>query len=92
MNKLKRGLASFGIAATLAVTGGTVAQVAAAPLGSEAEAVVWTQGPVKWQSDYRWDPYAKKYYCGVWAHNDYNWLEELWGNRDGWEREWWALC
>jgi hypothetical protein len=76
LNKLKRGLASFGIAGALIIGGGTA-----------AHAETWTQGPQKWQHD------RVGSYCGVWAYNDYNWWEEVFqGKRDGWEREWWALC
>jgi hypothetical protein len=93
-DKIKKIAAGIAVAAAV-VTGGAVADVATSHNTSQAEAVTWTQGPVKWQSDYRWDPYAKRYYCGVWAYNDYNWWEESWAggsHRDGWEREWWALC
>lgn len=94
MNKLlKRAGATLGMAAALSLGGGSVAQLAVADVSSKAHAETWTQGPVKWQSDYRWDAYAKKYYCGVWAYNDYSWGEEVFqGKHDGWEREWWALC
>lgn len=82
MGKIKKLLISLGLVIGFTLTGAGV-----------ANAVTWTQGPVKWQADYRWDPYAGKYYCGVWAYNDYDWWEETFqGKRDGWEREWWALC
>lgn len=93
MNKLKRAIASAGLALGLAVTGGTVAQVAVADVSSKAHAVTWTQGPIKYQWDWYKDPLNGRYYCGVWAYNDYSWGEEVFqGKRDGWEREWYALC
>lgn len=87
MNKLKKALASAGIALALAVTGGTVADVATSHNTSKAQAYSYTQGPEKWQ----WD--RSGIYCGVWAYVDYNWWEEVFqGKRDGWQRLYWAYC
>jgi hypothetical protein len=72
-----RKTVSVATASVLLLLGGAAA----------ANAETWTQGPVKWQHD------RNGAYCGVWAYNDYNWWEEVFqGKRDGWEREWWALC
>lgn len=94
MKRIRKTITTLAVAATLAVTGGTVAQVATSPNTSTAEAVTWTQGPIKYQWDWVRGSDGR-YYCGVWAYNDYNWWEESWAggsHRDGWEREWYALC
>jgi hypothetical protein len=91
MNKFKKAIATLALAGTLAVTGGTVAQVAVADVSSKAEAYSYTQGPEKWQWDYVWSGGRK--YCGVWAYVDYSWGEEVFqGKHDGWQRLYWAYC
>ncbi|UGL61955.1 membrane protein [Arthrobacter phage EastWest] len=90
MRKIKKAVATLALAATLAVTGGTVAQIATAE-NSKAEAYTYTQGPVKWQTDRYWN--GTRYMCGVWAYIDYNWWEEVFqGKRDGWTRLYYAYC
>lgn len=90
--KIKKLAAGIAVAAAV-VTGGAVADVATSHNTSAAHAETWTAGPEKWSWDYRWDPYQRVYYCGVWAYNDYTWYEEVfYGKHDGWEREWWARC
>jgi hypothetical protein len=90
MNKIKKAVATLALAATLAVTGGTAAQVVTAE-NNKAQAYSYTQGPEKWQWDYFWSGGRK--YCGVWAYVDYNWWEETFqAKRDGWQRLYWAYC
>lgn len=48
-----------------------------------ANAATWTKVE-KWQTGGT--------YCPVMAYVDYNWWEELWGARDGWEYQYSALC
>ena len=92
MGKIKKLFVVLGLAFSL-VGGGVVYDVATSHNTAKAEAVTWTQGPIKYQWDWYKDPYNGQYYCGVWAYNDYNWWEETFqGKRDGWEREWYALC
>ena len=91
MNKVKKAMATLGLAATLAVSGGVVADVATSHNTSKAEAYTYTQGPEKWQWDRYWN--GTRYMCGVWAYIDYNWWEEVVeGKRDGWTRLYWAYC
>jgi hypothetical protein len=94
MNKLlKRVAATLGMAGALAVGGGSAAQLAVADVSSKAHAATWVEGPVKYQWDWYRDPLNGRYYCGVWAKVDYSWGEEVFqGKRDGWYRQWYALC
>lgn len=89
---MKKAIATLGLAATLAVTGGVVADVATSHNTSQAQAYSYTQGPEKWQHDRYWN--GVRYMCGVWAYVDYTWWEEVtnWNNRDGWKRLYWAYC
>jgi hypothetical protein len=91
MNKLKKAIATLALAGTLAVTGGTVAQVATAD-NNKAQAYTYTQGPQKWQTDRYWN--GSRWMCGVWAYVDYSFWEEIappWPH-DGWKRLYWAYC
>lgn len=93
MNKVKKLFVSLGLAFTLALTGGVVADVATSHNTSKAQAYSYTQGPVKYQWDWYQDRYNGRYYCGVWAYIDYDWWEETFqGKRDGWYRLYYALC
>jgi hypothetical protein len=88
---MKKAMVSLGLAATLAVTGGVVADVATSHNTSKAQAYTFVDGPEKWSWDYYWNGY--RYMCGVWANIDYNWWEEVVeGKRDGWKRLYWAYC
>lgn len=93
MNKLQKAAASTMVALAL-VAGGGVAANAAGSIGSGGSGAVstyrYTQGPEKWQWDRYWN--GTRYMCGVWAYVDYDWWEELWGNRDGWKRLYYAYC
>jgi hypothetical protein len=91
-NKLRKSVAVAALAGMLAVTGGTVAQVATAE-NSKAQAYSYTQGPQKWQNDRYYS--GGRAYCGVWAYVDYDWWEESWfggSHRDGWQRLYYAYC
>ncbi|WNT45428.1 hypothetical protein SEA_ARGAN_44 [Arthrobacter phage Argan] len=91
MRSLKKKLTSVALAATLALGGATVADVATAHNTSRAQAYTYTQGPQKWQNDRYWN--GTRYMCGVWAYIDYNWWEEVvQGQHDGWKRLYYAYC
>jgi hypothetical protein len=77
---IKKSVATLGLAAALAVTGGTVAQVGTADLNSKAEAYTATQCHTVWYNG--WQANTVCYY-------DYNWWEESWmggSHKDGWYR------
>lgn len=89
LNRIKKAAAVLAVAATLALTAGTGAQLATAA-NSPAEAATFLKVE-KWQ----FDRYVSggRAYCGVWALVDYNWWEETFqGKRDGWERQYYAYC
>lgn len=82
MKRIKKLLLSVGLAATLALTAGTVAQVATAHNTSKAEAYTATQCRI----EYRLTGTYPGYKVNV-CYFDYNWWEESWmggSHRDGW--------
>lgn len=83
MNKIKKALASLGIAGTLAA-GFTAAPVVSADLGignvSSAEAASYYNCYIRYVNKYPLTPWWERV-CYV----DYNWWEETWQNKhDGW--------
>lgn len=90
MQKLKRAVATVALAATLALTGGTAAQVITAK--AEAPAQAYSVLKVeKWQTDRYWNGY--RWMCGVWELRNYDAYEEwILRKTDGWVRVYWAYC
>lgn len=62
----------------------TLATLALMLIGTSAANAVTYGSPQKWQTGGR--------YCPVMMYADYNWWEELWGKRDGWELQYYAYC
>lgn len=91
MNKFKKALASGALAATLAISGSAVGQVAMATpeAGNSASAYSITTIQ-KWQTDRYWN--GTRWMCGVWEYRIHTWWEKLWGAKDGWYRAYWAYC
>lgn len=93
MNKLKKAMVTLGLAATLAVTGTGVAQVATATpeFGNSAQAYTITKIE-KWQWNYFYGSNGRKY-CSVNEYRIHNWWEKfVEGKRDGWHFVYWAWC
>lgn len=90
MNKIKKAVATLALAGTLALTGGSVAQVVTAK--AEAPAHAYTVLKVeKWQTDRVYS--GGRWYCGVWELRNYDAYEEwILRKKDGWVRVYWAYC
>lgn len=85
-------MVSVGLAATLALSGGVVADVATSHNTSQAQAYSVTTVQ-KWQTDRYWN--GVRWMCGVWQYRDYDWFEESWfggSHKDGWYRVYYAYC
>ena len=76
VSRIKKMVATLGVAATLAVTAGMGLDAATSHNTSQAQAVTYTQ----WKFVANCMPYPSAWL--KWA--DYNWWEEMWGSRDGW--------
>lgn len=78
MNKFKKSLVSLGVAAALAVSGGSVAQVATADLSSKAQA--YTTSSCYWVT-LTGSTYGQRVLS---CYYDFSWWEEVFqGKRDG---------
>jgi hypothetical protein len=90
VNKFKKTVATLALAGTLALTGGTAAQVITAKAESPAQAYSVLKVE-KWQTDRYWN--GTRWMCGVWQLRNYDAYEE-WILRkvDGWYRVYYAYC